>query len=176
MGSIAESDRCSVVRTRNRTVAILFNQKTACRTMFGRATSRATVVHTCTHIHTHIYIVHTCTHTYTSYNIRTYIVHTCTHINTHIHTHACKQMLRHTCTHSQDIQQCICVTHTLYIRWMNEHTHIITRVSPQYLWFPYSCNDHSYTFRSRSFTGCGDAITDPRPSTVVIHIPALTPS
>ena len=28
----------------NRTVAILFNQKTACRTMFGRATSRATVV------------------------------------------------------------------------------------------------------------------------------------
>ena len=40
--AIAESDRCSVVRTRNRTVAILFNQKTACRTMFGRATSRAT--------------------------------------------------------------------------------------------------------------------------------------
>ena len=43
MGSIAESDRCSIARTRNRTVAILFNQKTACRTMFGRATSRATV-------------------------------------------------------------------------------------------------------------------------------------
>ncbi|KAL5477771.1 hypothetical protein EMCRGX_G024613 [Ephydatia muelleri] len=43
MGSIAESDRCSVVRTRNRTVALLFNQKTACRTMFSRATSRATV-------------------------------------------------------------------------------------------------------------------------------------
>ena len=40
MGSIAESDRCSIARTRNRTVAILFNQKTACRTMFGRATSR----------------------------------------------------------------------------------------------------------------------------------------
>ncbi|KAL5489473.1 hypothetical protein EMCRGX_G018567 [Ephydatia muelleri] len=43
MGSIAESDRCSIARTRNRTVAKLFNQKTACRTMFGRATSRATV-------------------------------------------------------------------------------------------------------------------------------------
>ena len=40
--SIAESDRCYIVQSQNRTVVILFNRKILCFGMFGRAMSRAT--------------------------------------------------------------------------------------------------------------------------------------